>query len=426
MKRTLPHITMALVLLTAGVLVGRAISFRAAEHAGSSTGNTVEIAPDRPGRGVAREAGDIAAGDTHDLAGLARRLEMIDLPERDQLEISRMATPALRGMVSALLVPAHREDGVEMESGVRSPLLEAAVAELYRRDGLEALAWMKGVDGNISGWTGLGLMLGVAGKESPDAALAWFRAQGERILQDSTLRNALGTGIAQGAVERGADELVRVIGLIGADEVWNFRPGSMKYPADFDFAKAMPFLPVMDQSQDFFGYWAARDPEAAWRGMSVVLEDEYSGTAFRMVTLGAVGKMGEEAGVRWAAEKLAELPPGQRENLLGSGYQLDDLTPQGISTLASSLPAADRQIFAATLMRITEDARKAIVVLETLPRAEMLEVLAWRLPPEAYQVLREDIGGETSATLRIYKAVIRHFSLTPGDLRAMEGLRESE
>jgi hypothetical protein len=228
----------------------------------------------------------------------------------------------------------------------------------------------------------------------------------------------------KGAVDRGADEVIRTFGMFTGVTL-NNPLYNTRYPDDFDFAKLHAALASKTDLREAITQWAVVDPEAAWEAVKNQPKstDNRSNPATLLMKAVAT-KEGEAAGVKWIIGKFSTLTADERTEHLKALDQRGELSAEGISIITGSLPQEERAAYVAELVRVSGATPRTYAVLETLPRDELLAALRQSLRG-SNQHVGPVTGTDASAAYadRIVSEVRERFSLTEEEA---ETIRQSQ
>lgn len=373
--KAIPHTLLAIILIVIGVFIGRQFCLPEIKNQ-DNVGATVENSfrrPERTSTATKTNAHDLE--EKRDLAAYQKRFkEWSQRGAGQRRELERLSASELKAMLQDQTDLLGK--GTMPENQARLSVVSAILGELYRREGVGAIEWADALKDPAARRSAMQSLLTLSVREDPDVALPWIRKFIEESGQNSVYANSFTSAAFSGAAERGADELIRVF------EVFREKPRGdpfhlTKFPSGFDFAKLHSALTGKVELESIYGQWAAVDRDQAWTGVKQDLDSrgQPGGRYFGSVVLGAVAAHGEEAGLRWATERIAELPPKQRQFCLTNIDQQGKLTAEGIAIVSKILPQEDKKEFAQGLLRNMSAPGKAIAALQTLPRQQMLEVI---------------------------------------------------
>jgi len=372
------HIPLAIVLLTGGALAGRALFTGADEPASVPESGGREVASHRP-LPLSRGAGE-TAGKKHDLATLAA-LHKADPKGKGGLTsaLARLDGPALRKFLLEQREAAGAEGLSAEEKEAQLLLLDAAVEELHRRDGVAALEWAASLEKEQERKSMMRRLLVHALADDPDAALPWMEKYNSANQSWETDMMFMSSAVT-GAVKRGPDEVIRVHGKFR--DVNHGNPlREAEYPEDFDFAKLYAGLGTKTDLGGAISRWTMRDREAAWNTVVADVPADRERHAYQRarsldgVVSAVIAMDGEQAGAEWLVERLAGLPDGKRKLYLESIGDSGRLSVEGSVAIASSLPPEDRLKYVSFVAKSDEGAPRALALIDTLPREEAVTVL---------------------------------------------------
>ncbi|RYD20556.1 MAG: hypothetical protein EOP88_14605 [Verrucomicrobiaceae bacterium] len=235
-----------------------------------------------------------------------------------------------------------------VETEAACAVYSAAVKELYRRDGEDALEWAAsdlptGLRPGI-----LSDLMKQMAVDSPDLMKTWadrFRGEyGERWAKQCDLSAVIG------AAGRGAAELLRVRELLSTVALPN---SASSYPADFDFQLLVTGSAPVWTLEEPVSYWAARDKEDSWEGVKHVVESmPGKGTNLVGHVFNGVRAMeGEEKAAGWMVGKLGELHPQLRRRAIQQLF-LAEVGTEGTVALIRGFPdPADKMALVSSQLR---------------------------------------------------------------------------
>ncbi|RYD30175.1 MAG: hypothetical protein EOP87_17070 [Verrucomicrobiaceae bacterium] len=388
------HLLSAVALLAAGVFAARAIS----SSAGGNPSDTGYMVDRRGGGGVAIERKQLARlraaverGDTGEL--LRPGMERLGIAELDALAREQMEKNRATGRWSD-----HRT------------VAEAALAELYRREGADALErvsrWPEpsDVDEAISAIMRLHIS---TDWESAMSLLEKFPQPVDKSWLAAAMKEAAG---------RNADDFLRVAALTPeGDQRDPFATsiafdGPPEFAADFDFAKVHAAGEVVE-GEVYLTEWAYRQPDAAWDAVKDTFSQE-SGPAwhhiadkFTNLVDGVVRRQGELGGMEWMGGKVAGLSPEARAALFDVGIFNAFVSGEAFARFCSHLQPADVRAFIDGQIYV----RKEVFypAMDLLPRQELIPLLKRMVKDSAWN------GGDTRAATRLQQ----RFSLTPAEIQ---------
>ena len=420
MMKSLPHPVLALALLTGGLLLGRALSSRGADI--SAAGEpSAQASPARPDRQVKPSRATGPAEDRHDLESLRVRYRESTTRTTLGREMERLGTAELKALALEQRALMDAQNTPE-DKTARGEVAQAALKELYRREGVAALEWAAGLEEGPGRKNALAGLLEAAIQREPGAAEPWLDRYFTHYGKEGGANNQLLSAGMKAAAARGVDEILRVHGMFSETDLIN-PLFDAEYPADFDFAKLHSALAAETDLSEAVAQWIARDKDAAWAAVKEDVEKRGAPAAeyFGAAVYGVVMKEGEEAGAKWAAEQLAELPEDRRADCLTRLDQENKLSAAGIGALVSHLPAAERKGVAEALIRNPQNQAKAFIALESLPRGEMLGVLeaGFRPYPRGPALPAGNHSREEVARKR-YEELRTRFSLTEEEMARVQ------
>ena len=372
--KVLPHTLLAIVMLTGGILLGRGLSPGGKDS--TATADPVANRSSRPNR--ARMATRGPEADRHDLASLKaiheRNVHKGTDQQRSMESLDAAALKALALEQWALTKSTTTDD----EAAARRQVADDALRELYDREGVAALEWAEGLEKDDTTASIGAALLTHAFRNDPVSAQPWLDKYIAKNGRNWAIHEICRSGVL-GAAERGADEVIRVVGIFNDPSYSALQ--NVDFPEGFDFAKLHAALGGTTDIGLALSQWTIRDPEAAWTAVKDKIEAApgmrgYTVEAFGSVMMGAVAKDGEIAGVTWAMERLAELTPALRAACLQRINTEGELSVEGMSALAGHLPTEERQTFAHNLIGKQGITPNALALLDAMPREDMLALLS--------------------------------------------------
>lgn len=362
--KTLPHLCVAIALLTGGVLVGRAWT----TGESSSEGLTDPSVP--PVLTIRSEATPPSSRGK-DSNGLRSALERLD-------------AAALRALVLEQHAALASLSGRELE--IRRKLLDAALEELWRRQGTVSLEWAASLERKEERGALSHELLENALHDDPAAAMEWMEKFHAEFGKSETNNKFLSIAM-KGAAGRDADEVIRVFGMFSGVNLVN-PLFSARFGEGFDFAKLYGALHDKTDLSGAVSQWTLRDRDAAWSAVSgsppPARPDPYR-DPFGSLMKTVIAVDGEAAGVAWIMGRLASLSPEERGKRLNGLDRGGMLSPEGVAIIASALPPDERAAYAAAITKDSGASARAYAALDTLPRADLLDAL------------RTDLRGSNSA-----------------------------
>lgn len=364
MKR-IPCALLAVVALLLGAILGRGIGVRTA----SSKSSVSEEMLRRPGiEGREESIGQRVLSEFR-----IRSREWKQDPVGLRGEMERLDTARLRELASTF--------GAETNGKLYSPaaaapyaIMSAALNELHRREGLAAVEWVASWSGGEERKTALNEILNIAARENPFGAKRWhdrYVAEYGRSHIDQFYTFAIA-----GAKERGADELIKVEELFSKSEERRSSARQGEFSDDFDFGKLYSALAGKRDLTQAVHHWAVRDKAAAWEMVSRHMTQEDGNTQhFTSLVTGAITTEGEGEGVKWALERIQELPDDKRRECLRMLDSSQTLTADGAAVLLEAGSVEDRQILAAASIGRANETETTFLLLDSLPRQDLIVAL---------------------------------------------------
>jgi hypothetical protein len=364
MKRV-PLALLALAALLLGAVVGRGIGVKAASQERSIPGETsrrpgIEGREESTGQRVLSEFRMRNREWTRDPAGLRGEME-------------RLNTARLRELASTFGVETN---GKLYSSAAAAPyvIMSAALDELHRREGLAAVEWVASWSAGEERKTALYVILNIAARENPFGAKVWhdrYLAEYGRSHIDQFYTFAI-----EGAKERGADELIKVEELFSKSEERRSSAFKGEFSEGFDFGKLYSVLAGKRDLTQAVHHWAVRDKAAAWEMVSKHLTQEDGNPQhFTSLVTGAITTDGEAEGVKWALERIKELPDDKRRECLRMLDSSQIMTADGAAILLETGSVGDRQILAAASIGRANETETTFLLLDSLPRQDLIAAL---------------------------------------------------
>ena len=375
MKPAVLPILLTLALTAGGVLLGRHLA-----ATGPSTATTTEEAaasPDRPPRG--NRPRPSATGEArHDLATLRAVHARIAAGEtQSSRELSRLSVPALKELILGQFAEIAGTGAPTPENFPRYTAIRLALAELYRQEGPAALDWAAALQDEPARLIALQAVLQQAMKDHPDLAKPWLDRLTAQYGRENIQSTSFIVTALDGARERGAEEMVRLMALFG-DQISSGLTGP--YPADFDFPLLFAAFPPDGDFTRPLLHWALRDRDAAWAAVKGDFArtdpPRTSGRNFLPLLTAAVMKDGGTQGAAWAAARLAELPPDQRAGCARDIAFSSEISVESAVAFAAALPPEDRKFFTRNaLLGMMMDWERPMAIITALPHDEAVDAL---------------------------------------------------
>jgi hypothetical protein len=391
------HIFAAVVLLTGGLLAGRAITSSTVRPS-DDTGSMVDRLREN---GAAAERGQLAR-----LRAAVDRVDSVDVlrPGMEKLGIAELEALAREQMEKG------REAGRWSD---HRTVADAALEELYRREGADALErvsrWPEPLD--VDEAISVIMLLHISADwESAISLLEKFPEPLDPSVLAAAMKKAAG---------RSADDFLRVAALtperdrLNPFSNWQAFDEPMEFAAGFDFGRVYASR-GMDDMDVYLKEWGIRQPDAAWDAMSRALSaadqlgwPNVTGNLSILVD-GVVRKDGELAGMDWLGGKVAALPPEVRAGLFTSG--MFDIFVSGEAHLRffAHLEPSDVSDFIGAQIHFSENV--FYPAMEQLPREELIPLLGQLALKPTWTNL--DAGAATRLQQR--------FSLTPDEVQRIK------
>ncbi len=413
--KPLMHAAIAALAVSVGIFSGRLIP-----HPGSDSGQSPR--PSQPSRSAASEAPAPAlSGNKEDrklaqLRNLTRRLEEDPLGLDEQMQ--RLGADALKDMASALAT----ESSLAGEDGpASSEIIKAALRQLYRLEGLAAVEW-------VSGWSepvrqmGMEEILAIAARDNVAAAKPWID-QHETKYGRSWTSNFYSQAM-KGGKERSAEDLIKVCDAFPPGSRPSIRDLLGNFADDFDFEAAFSALRGKKDLQDLIHYWAARDKQAAWTSLKADLMERGrpASYSFHRFATGVITKEGEERGLKTLIGLIGELPDEQRDLCLRNLHG-GMLTTSGIKSVIPELSVSDRKAFAEDLISSHNAGEGALIMLDSLPREEMIAALENSFTKNRGMLDAQNREFAASGIGRVSDEIELRYSLTPDEMARIRNAR---
>ncbi|MBX3743193.1 MAG: hypothetical protein KF712_19565 [Akkermansiaceae bacterium] len=416
MKPTI-HAILALGLLAGGLLLGRAIP------AGSTAKSPTINAVDAASRHARQNPATVETGSgQRNLDAILARQRVDRSPTAElQPEVERLSTAALKAL--ALEQTASLASATQEERKAHELLRLMVLQALWKREGAGALEWAAGLPEKKERRVISHLLLEKALPDNPTAALPWMEKYHTEYGKAETNNEFISIAM-KGAVDRGADEVIRTFGMFSGVTLINPLFGS-RYPDDFDFAKLHAALASKTDLREAISQWALVDPDAAWdavKNQPKPTDDRSNPATLLMKAVAA--KEGEASGVKWIINKLSVLPSGERAEQMKRLDARVELSAEGVAIITGSLPQEERAAYVAELVRVSGATPRTYAVLDALPRNELLPALQQSLRG-SNQHVGPVTGTEASAAYadRIVREVQERFSLTAEEADAIRKLQ---
>lgn len=394
--KALPHALIALALFAGGILGGRALSTTAA--AGSEEDPAAKTKAPVSGEAKARrtlkflmaryEANARTPGDLH--SALAR------------VDIGTLRSIALEQYT---ILAAMTKGGKDRQP--HQDLYSAAIDELWERRGLSTLEWADGLEHPKERAMMLKSLLRRALKEDPAGALPWMEKYHAEHGKAATIREF--TTIAlKGAVERGADEVIRVHAMLGSEHATD--PFTdVRFPEDFDFGKLHAALDGKIHLGRIIPQWALRDRDAAWAAVRDSINrhgglSRSNPDSLPLLMKAVVAQDGESKGVQWTVDQLSSLDPMERMNCLLILDRGQKISAEGVAVIVTNLPPEERAAYVSTLLMNGGPPARSFLALDRLSREDLIRVLPRSLfDPDGVGIL-------------VREQVQARYHLTPGEI----------
>lgn len=273
----------------------------------------------------------------HDFATLVRYARKLPgKPSALKLELGRMDAGGLKALALELSASLKVEAPPE-EKQAAYGVLQAAMQELYRREGERALEWAGGISHTGDRFNVLTLLLSELAQESPEKSRKWISKHRDEY-GDDWAWNFYPYAMV-GANGRGAEDVIKVMELFASDS-----RGMMlnmgNYAEDFDFHRLVTAFPYSADLNPSMEHWAARDKEAAWAAVNEVITADGAGGASYMGSLlkGAVALESDETAAAWTVSKLELLSGETKERALRS-ITSTPFSVETMTALVNALPA---------------------------------------------------------------------------------------
>jgi hypothetical protein len=342
---------LGLPVAIAGVLTGFWLGLPAATGSGALPGTMT-------GRDGGRRHSETGAakGSGRTYAALIRQLAHAKgLPAAALRSIESASIQDLREILLEIAVTEGHPDRPEPEQQLAA--LMVAAAELFRREGVKALEWAAEAE-NLD--LSLALMTAAAGQD-PALMKEWFGKLGPHW--EPGFSSLLIATAEREAALGSAEDLLAVEALFPGSLGSDFRG----FAEGFDFLAYLKATRSPHAGEKAYGFWAARDPEAATQAVREVLgvapETGIGGVVVHAMD-GRAKLTGEAEAAGWIGGVVADLS-GRTRELAIRGLARHSQSPDLIRQLASD---GDRATFAATCLQANyHSLESAMPVLKTLP-----------------------------------------------------------
>lgn len=414
--------TLTVILCTTGLIVGavvgRSLSTRAlgAGGKGSPLPGRADHQESNPAAGMTPDEKLAAKRDFGSLVRRYHRLnELGNLETRRELE--RMEDRELKGFLQQVLAGIATAE--ESRRRLLYSNLRKAAAELYRRNPDGAMAWARAIEDPLRRRDAVSFVLGAGMREDPIVSKQWY----DDFVKEFGAERAASqfTAVAHlGATSRGADELVKFLklynGQIGG-VVFPFGP----LPEGFDFPRLVAGGGELIDVSSAVQYWAAKDKEAAWKGVKETMDANFpsSGGRFGPLFIGVAAVEGDEAAAKWMVGKLAEVPGGKRTEAIQSLASHDMSKTQLVEVMKALPSEGDREILAnnsftwlpdglvvTTLMGLgSEEAQLKILLKQANGFAERGDQSDRQVQQRRLTKVMDEIGMSESSRAEVRKAM---------------------
>lgn len=415
---------LALGLIAAGFFLGRMLHGHAADSSMDSQHPRATELKYSDYLSPPRSATAIATQEKHDLTSLAAKFDWQRPPDQSlEREAARLSTEELEALaLDQLSVLAEKKYGQDYIP--RLTIVRIAITELYHRQGMAVMDWAAALDGQELRRLAMDSVLDPAIKQHPDAAIPWLK----RMMHDGGRNNYSSNYMhaqtaLKAALERGGtEEFARVARLLQANSI-NAPSMNFAFPEDTDYAALDKALGPKVQKQHILDQWAAKDRDAAWQAALEGIRKESWRTYpyFIAVLNGAMAGGGEKEGVEWAMTKLPELPETQRSPLLRTLASQEMLSTKGLAAMVTALEPQDRLAMAKESFQPSRSLPHTLILLESLPRGEMLDMLREAAVPHLPLFSPDSLASDPykREISRLYHHVAEHFKLTAEEMQGM-------
>lgn len=331
-------------------------------------------------------------------------------------ELERMEDSELKDYMNGLLSGMLGDD--ESQRMALSLILKRAAAELYRRDPDAAMAWARAGDPPMSRRLAMFQVLGAAMRDNPVASLGWFDEFSKEYGRQTVA--LLSINAVLGATERGADEVVKL------HELYKGKLASVSFPfgplpEGFDYHRLVSGAGELMDVSPSVRHWAAKDKEAAWKGVKETMDagKPSSGGRFGALFYGVAVVEGEEAAAKWMARKLGEVPAAKRDQAINSLVS-QDMSQSQLQEVMKALPSeADREalvertfhsipgeLLAPALMELgSEEARKRLLLSSVSDLAKSSDRNYRTVELERFSKVMDEIGMSEAGKAEVRKAM---------------------
>ncbi len=353
----------------------------------------------------------------HDFASLLRKSRTLHAKFSGLLaELERMDTDVLKNLALELA-------GFDMESvppkerqatySVRS----ATLAEIYRREGLKALDWISEMEPTEKRNALLSGILSCLAKDTPEIAKTWidrYRNKYGNEWSSQFVHQAI-----IGANSRGADDVILVQKLFG-DDLRGVAITQGTYAEDFDFHRLLTGMPPGFPLHESLEYWAARDKDAAWKGVREIIASQGQGAGYLGSLFRGMSKLeGGEPAAKWTVEKLDQIPSELRERAIQS-LTMSKLPMETITSLSTAFTRDEDRVFFVSGFVSPFRADMAMGALESLSSEEQrVQALIRSVTPYRRAVL-DPANPKDKATLDFFGSTMDRLNLSPSSRAQVE------
>ena len=391
MKKALFAILAVLVGLGLGLGAGRMLGVvrPAANKSGTAAASRAHraVADQEPAHTLKQLARDF--GNVHGDPGLQKQLE-------------RMTNAELREWVMSEW-PDAGDPVVRAQS--QNLLYGLIAAELYRRDGLEALRWAAALGKDRREGVFKPMVMECA-RTDPAMAKPWI----DQAIKDYGRIANYWMAAEAGARARGAEELAKVRALY-PEAGSSFSTYGARYAADFDFQKYFS-LTEGKIGRSALSIWAARDGDAA--AAAIIGQSQQSKTAARYTGAlfeGMAAAKGDQAAAQWIAGKLHEFPAEVRDDAVKSllGTMLPSRSQ--VESILAALPSQkDRQTYAAAAITPYSDPASTVAAMKAFESVESQTALLLEMAPKYRHVVSGNVRSRADP-LKFFQTTMEKLNL---------------
>ena len=346
----------------------------------------------------------------HDFASLLRKSRTLHAKFSGLLaELERMDTDVLKNLARELAEVDMRRLSPEDQQAVGS-VYTATLAEIYRREGLKALDWACEIEPKEKRLPLLSRFLSCVVKDTPEIAKTWidrYRSEYGDKWASQFVHQAI-----IGANSRGADDVIRVQKLFG-DELRGVAITQGTYAEDFDFHRLLTGMPPGVPVHESVEYWAARDKDAAWKGVQEIIASQGQGAGYLGSLFRGMSKLeGGEPAAKWTVNKLDQIPVELRERAIQS-LTMSKLPKETITTLSTAFTRDEDRVFFVSGFVSPFRAEMATGALESLPSEELRVHALIRAATPYRRAALDPANSKDKTTLDFFGSTMDRLNLSP-------------